>query len=57
MSETRGNLLWFKVNPMGPVLMTVFEAFAGSRQSDRTVLVLPAVATGTVSLVAVQTEG
>lgn len=42
---------------MGPVLMTVFEAFAGSRQSDRSVLVLPAVATGTVSLVAVQTEG
>lgn len=42
---------------MGTVLMTVFEAFAGSRQSDSNVLVLSAVATGAVSLVVVQTEG
>lgn len=35
---------------MGLVLMTVFEAFAGSRQSDSNALVLSAVAMGAVSL-------
>lgn len=42
---------------MGLVLMTVFEVFAGSSQSDSNVLVLSAIATGAVCLVVVQTEG